>query len=169
MPRSIAIRMQHYQFTAQALRGVLFREPAGTFALLTGDRCDAFLADLWARTGAEFKRSDDPELPPPTATSVGPCSGFEAVVVRMPMPEHLTEAHLLALLFQLAPGSPAQAPQVSSVRYFALERAAGEQWPTETCLCEWTRNGIHRNHGAGPAPDIAGFLEAVAGALADPR
>jgi hypothetical protein len=118
---------------------------------LTGQQPD------WPKDQGEFVEAlfageldDSPLDARPTCTTVR-VNGGEGVVIEMPEPEELTEAHMVLIEF----GPP--------VRYFTLERANTDDEPPATMLCEWKVRGpqAHGNYGGGPAPDVQAFIRAV--------
>lgn len=69
-----------------------------------------------------------------------------AWVVRMPPPIAAPEAHFVAFFTAT---DHWHGPSTSSMRprYFLLERSIE---PGTCCVCEWTADGAHKNHGASP-------------------
>jgi len=83
-------------------------------------------------------------------------NGYTAYVVTMPRPESPPEAHFAAIVYkddelkQFGQTSP-------STRYFTLEHSITPL----PVLCELCCDGSRKNHGLGPAPEIAAFVEAI--------
>lgn len=161
--RDTAPRQHHYVFAHHALREMVLSDPKRALAALTGPLATRLLLDLWSEVG-EMAGSD-----------ALPASGLDhsaveleqgqlvAVIVRLPPPQRITEAHFVGLLFSVK-----QAPfrRKVTVRYFTLEHSEDlDDGGPITILCEWA-GANHLNFGRGPAPFEAGFVAAI---LARPR
>jgi hypothetical protein len=93
--------------------------------------------------------------------------GTVAVVITVPPPERNAEAYFVAAVFTPGPGKLLEPPGAKageasrSVRVFSLEKAAPIDPGVITYLCEWTSAGKHTNHGPGPEPEEAAFIQAI--------
>lgn len=156
---------QHYVFVHRALPSVMFGDPSWFLAVLNGPDAGRFLGDLWARAG---ERSD------PTSRRAGEGLAAETFVegpylfalVTLPPPEAPAEAHLAAAVARFADPDAPSLDALAWSRFFTLEH--GRDFRTEepcTFLCEWTREGTHRNLGEGPPAEAGGFVRAVLGQL----
>ncbi len=152
--RSDPPRAHHYVFAHRELPA-LAHDPR-FFPLATGAGGSNFAIGYWDHVGARLPPAE--RLPPTDmALRVERRGGRTIVLVRLPAPERMTEAHLVAVV-QGLPGEP-------DVRYFTLELGFASAEPEgprsrRTVLCEWTE-GRHVNYGEGPPAEEAGFLAAV--------
>ncbi|PIE18820.1 MAG: hypothetical protein CSA65_04085 [Proteobacteria bacterium] len=141
-------RAQHYDFAHLLLRRRFFEDPSGLARLVAGEDGETFLQAMWN----EAMASGEVDPIPPRGlkgTLVGGARGV-LVVVDLPRPRAMTEAHQVALVV----------PEQGDPRYFTLELGFDEDDHQRTVLCEW-RDGAHMNFGDGPAPDIEAFAAAV--------
>ena len=157
-------RPVHYAFAHQWVRdSFLGNSPVFTVNLLLGKT--AFLRRLWARTAKGIGGAEDAGIPPEELAfeSRPRPDGGKLLLITMPRPEAVTEAHFLALL---VPPTDDSAPP----RYFLLERGeVPDEGLTRTVLCEWYRAGqgfVHRNFGTGPEPDLEAFVTELENVLA---
>lgn len=83
-------------------------------------------------------------------------NGYTAYVVTMPEPESPPEAHFAAIVYK--DDEPKQFGRTSpSTRYFTLEQSITPL----PVLCEVVWDGSRKNHGLGPAPELADFVAAI--------
>jgi hypothetical protein len=153
---------QHYVFAHRAIPAVTFRDPKNTLGILCGPDAARFVEDLWNQ--AAHYCSPEGTRPSKGLSVEAGRAGEDGLVVmiRMPPPSEISEAHFVALVAKLAtPESPSIA-RLASVRCFTLE--LGVDFRTEkpmTFLCEWAEDGKHYNHGQGPAASEDAFVEAI--------
>lgn len=153
---------QHYVFVHRALPSVMFGDPSWLFAVLNGPDVRRFLGDLWARVGqrtgpAEHRASEG--LAAETFVE-GP---HLFALVTLPRPLEPAEAYFAALVAGFADPAAPSLDALAWSRFFTLEH--GLDFRTEepcTFLCEWTRDGKHRNLGEGPAAEPGAFVRALA-------
>jgi len=94
-----------------------------------------------------------------------------AVLVQMPSPEQVAEAFYVAAVLLSESRRPESWPPDVPARVFTLE----EMFPDNSnpirrgVLCEWTKEGQHRNLGMGVPFERDAFLRAVASALQSPE
>ncbi|RQP21418.1 hypothetical protein DZC73_28485 [Albitalea terrae] len=157
-------RDHHYAFAHVVLRDVCASDPLQLFAIVASPEQERFIAWLWELTE---KRVGKPiaELDPKTlAVTTCRIGEHPAIIVRMPAPEAVAEAHLVGLLLTSVPESASEAPASVAFRYFTLEHGVNMDGSARTVLCEWA-DGVHRNFGEGPEATESAFIEALAGKL----
>ena len=153
-------RPHHYEFAYRAMPGVVLGHARQALAILVERDATRFLTDLWRMAGERV--APDDRLPEPEfAVSVRRTLGdLPLVVVTLPPPQRVMEAHMLAV------AGVGEIAGDLDARYFTLE--AGIDAITEaplTFVGEWTEDGTHHNHGTVPAPDIETFITAISDAL----
>jgi hypothetical protein len=144
-------RQHYYRFAHKALPGILFRSTEPFRGAALAGRADTGLQKLWEGVAKETASDSDGTLS--VRALVHECAGRAVVLVTPPRPEHITEAHYIAIV--LDHGDP------SFVRYIVLEHSWDTQSQPRTTLGEWTRDGSHINFGDGPEPNEAAFLAIV--------
>lgn len=161
---------QHYTFVHRALPSVFFNDPSWCFAVLNGPDARRFVADLWRRvgerTGPDGQRAAD-GLAAETFLEGPEAAPIMFALVTLPAPAEAAEAHFAALVAGFADPSAPVIDKLAWSRYFTLEH--GIDLHTEqpcTFLCEWTREGTHRNHGGGPPAQAGAFVGALLARLA---
>jgi len=150
-----APRPHHYAFAHRVLRSVVETQPDAAIRALAGDRAAFMLGDLWkmAAKGLDPAQvlSEDGLRREIRQTS----RGRQVVVVILPEPAGITEAHYVAI-----------ASTDDGLRYFTLEASVDFQSNDPiTVLCEWSE-GRHLNFGPGPEPSIPALLDAIEPKLA---
>lgn len=160
---------QHYTFVHRALPSVFFNDPSWCFAVLNGPDAQRFVADLWRRVGERTEPSG--HRPAEGLKAETFLEGPEAApivfaLVTLPAPAEAAEAHFAALVAGFADPSAPTIDKLAWSRYFTLEY--GVDFQTEqpcTFLCEWTREGMHRNLGGGPPAQAGAFVGALLGVV----
>lgn len=150
-------RRQHYDFAHLLLRGRFQADPGGLLRLLAGEDGPTLLRALWNEAGQGA--SDDAEPIDATGLSrtLEAWPGGGLLLVKLPRPRAITEAHFVALAV----------PEATDARYFTLEHGLDERGDARTVLCEW-RDGAHYNFGDGPEADALAFGAAVRAKLDPP-
>jgi hypothetical protein len=153
---------QHYTFVHRALPSVFFNDPSWCFAVLNGPDAQRFVADLWHRVGERTEPSgrraadglkaetflDGPEAAP-----------IMVALVTLPAPAEAAEAHFAALVAGFADPSAPAIDKLAWSRFFTLEHGIDVQTEAPcTFICEWTREGEHRNLGGGPPAEEGAFV-----------
>ncbi len=144
-------RPHYYLFAHRLLPAVLHRnlEPFRTAAL--AGSVDQGLSAMWQKASEDAGASQDAALS--IMSIIHECGGRVVVLITPPPPEHVTEAHFIAVVFDRQNGS--------FLRYLVLE--VGWDITTggrRTVIGEWTRDS-HVNFGDGPDPDAEKFLAVV--------
>jgi len=157
---------QRYLFVHRALPSVLFRDPSWLHAVLGGPDAMRLLGDLWERVG---KQAEPGSVGPPVGMGVEVFhdGAHLFALIAPPPPLAEAEAHLAAVVSGFADPTAPSLSALAWSRFFTLER--GIDLTTEspcTFLCEWTREGRHRNFGVGPEPEPGAFVRALAERLA---
>lgn len=146
--------MQHYVFAHRILPALFLEDPQGFARAI--ERDGTLLRRLWARSGPWWKRFLG-------AGRIGHRKrglpdGATVLVVTLPPPRMMTEAHFVGLLI---------APAQDEAAFFTLERHDGSDGRVSTVLGGWSAKG-HANYGDGPAPTVDAFVDAI-GRLRQPR
>ena len=142
-------RPQHYDFAHRLLRQRFVRDPPGLGRLVVGQDGGLFLQALWNEAMPALE-TVGPILSRGLGRSVEPWEAGTIIIVTLPEPQAITEAHMVALVL----------PETGAPRYFTLEAGFHEDMTSRTALCEW-RDGSHVNYGDGPRPDPETFAAAV--------
>lgn len=157
-------RDHHYVFSYYTVREACAYDPVQFFALFASPERESFIAWLWQSTEEDVGEPlTDVD---PTELAVTTCRVKESptIILKMPTPTAVTEAHLIGVVLsdlqnaESAAGKPA-------FRYFTLEYGVGFDNSTRTVLCEWFDNGGRANFGDGPAPTVEAFLVELEGRI----
>jgi hypothetical protein len=156
-------REQHYAFAHFALPGVLASNAAGASELFAAGEGNAFLRWLWDQVGQKCSQE-----------GLVPSDGLycrvrvederRVVVVHLPEPRRMTEAFMVALVFDPPTRGWLGKRKAGPTRYFTLELSTDLEGGWRTVLCEW-RDESHLNMGDGPSPDEDAFVAALTGCL----
>lgn len=152
-------RKHHYTFAHKLLPAAFFDDPV-KFMTAFREEGSVYLWFCWDQVGKTLPESD--RLPKGALdfrlVSLG--SNTDALVIALPTPKGMTEAHYMALVHR-----PAQSPTTAALtRVIALENSADENDTPMTCLCEWAGE-MHMNLGEGPEPTLDKFVDAVRAVL----
>jgi hypothetical protein len=160
-------RPHHYAFAHLVLREACAADPLRFFATMASPERCRFMAALWE--GAARHVGRPVEGFDPNEASVTTCRIGEraTVVVAMPAPRAVAEAHFVALVLEPLPRD-FDAAHLPAFRCFTLEHGRDiDSGAARTVLCEWA-DDAHRNFGDGPAPRVEGFIAAIGSLLAAP-
>lgn len=158
---------QHYTYCHRALTSIFFRDPSWFFAVINGADCQRFLTDVWQTAGER----GDPNSRREPAGLRGEAfldDAYLFALITLPAPAEPAECHFVCMVAGFAAPDKPSVDELAWARLFTLER--GVDYRTEeaiTFLCEWTREGSHRNLGGGPAAQAGAFVGAVLQVLAD--
>ena len=157
---------QHYTYCHRALPSIFFNDPSWCFAVINGADCQRFLNDVWARAGQ--RSAPESRREPEGLRGEAFLDGDRlCALIHLPAPAEPAECHLVCMVAGFATPDAPSVDQLAWSRYFTLER--GLDFRTEedcTFLCEWTREGQHRNLGDGPPAEAGAFVAAVLAVLA---
>jgi hypothetical protein len=142
---------QHYLFAHRILPHLLWQGDS-VLGILANPENQQFLGEQWDRVPGVFecRPSRGRERLAYTTHWVG--GDNLTVVVTLPPPTDVAEAHLVAITT-----SPV-------LRYLTLELGEDDRGGARTVLGEWTPDG-HGNFGDGPPPEKMPFLQAVCALL----
>ncbi len=151
----------HYVLAHVALKQICFQNPLGFFGLMGSPDREEFLNDLWAQVckncdkeGQSSFSIDDVMI---DTIRIG---DYPAVLVTMPKPHHVTEAHMVCIVLMVPLADMKQNGKVMKIHYFTLEKGATEEGQERTVLCEWDED-THYNYGDGPDPTPEAFIETI--------
>ena len=144
-------RRHYYEVAHRALPAVLLRdiEPFRSAAL--AGHADGGLQKLWNTVAQRVGASGDESLLVRSTLHV--CGGRTVILIAPPPPQHVTEAHLIAVVLD--------ASDPYFIRYIVLEHSWDVTGASRTVLGEWTRTGNHINFGDGPEPTAEAFVAVV--------
>lgn len=152
-------RNHHYTFAHVLLPTAFLKDPV-KFITAFREEGSVYLWFCWDQVG---KTLPEGERLPKGALDfrlVDLGENTDALVIALPTPKGMTEAHYMALVHR-----PAQSPTTAALtRVIALENSADENDKPTTCLCEWVGTG-HYNLGEGPKPTLDKFIDAVKAVL----
>lgn len=114
--------------------------------------------------GLVFRRVTD------LAMTTQEVAGKPVALVQMPVPERPVEVYFVAVALLASPTNPEGWPRDIQARVFTLEAGCSEP-PGEGqsgVVCEWTKEGTHRNFGVAVGAHRAAFLQAVRDVLQTP-
>lgn len=152
------MRTQHYHFAHGFLRAFALGDPARALASFRDPiQAPSLLRQLWDQAG---KESDPAARRPPDGLAFRLetlAGGATAVLFLLPPPKNVAEAWMTALVIR-----PGDEPVADRSGYFTLEHSESLDGKPITMLCRWTNDGMHLNFGAGPKPEAAAFLAAIA-------
>lgn len=80
----------------------------------------------------------------------------QLILITFPPPRNVTELYFAGLVYRSA-----RLKERGYARYFTLELGYNLAGGPRPVLGEWLANGHHLQHGDGPAPEAALFVEAV--------
>jgi len=152
-------RCAHYQLAHVALRSVAFKNPYDFMSLMASDQGLEVLSSLLEQVREHCDGEEVLELNE-LAIHRTRVLGSPCLIVEMPPAEVPPEAHFVGVWLTANDG-----PETGQVRYFTLE-AADEEHPDRTLLGEWSDAAEHLEHGAGPAPSLEAFIEAITALVA---
>jgi serine/threonine protein kinase/tetratricopeptide (TPR) repeat protein len=153
-------RKHHYRFAHTMLPVAFFDDPVELMAAFRKEGL-VYLWFCWDQMGSTLTKRE--RLPKETLdfSFVDFEGKTDALVIKLPAPKGMTEAHYVALVHR-----PAKAPSTAPLtRVIALEHSADKEDNPMTCLCEWIGDK-HINIGEGPQPTHDNFISAVRAVLA---
>lgn len=151
----------HYLFSHVALRQVAFAQPVGCLGVLASPNATAFLSDLWKDVDEHCRERGETSTIQPSEFIVHKCCVglFPCAIVEMPEPWFITGAYFIAILLQKPIGEIAPNDPEVTVMYYTLEKTLDFERGVQTVLCDWTKDGTHRNYGTGPEPTLEAFVK----------
>ena len=150
-------REHYYRFAHRVFPVVLFRNTEPFRGAALAGRAEGGLQRMWEDVATRTGVPSDASLP--VRASLHECHGRAVVVVTPPKPEHVTEAHFIAVV--LDPNDAA------FLRYVVLEHSWDIHSQPRTAIGEWTAAESHINYGDGPEPTEAAFLAVICDKFTD--
>jgi hypothetical protein len=150
------VREQHYRFAHCVLVDFFCEDAKRLWELLTNAHADHAMLKAWDIAGRGAPSLIDP-------AGLKRCherlKAGEAVIIKLPEPKSITEAHLVALVRISARKSFFRKAQPKCFRYFTLEQGMDIQDLRGLLIfCEWLADGAHLNYEeCSVEPDIIGF------------
>ena len=153
------VRRHHYDFAHVALPSLVQQHRLKMLGAFVNEHATDFLHHIWQQVGAHLPQSDRLN-PDGLSCSLHDCNECAIVVITLPKPTCITEAHFTAIVF--APFTNViEALDSLPYRYFTLEFNGDMQGnDVGAIMCEW-REGAHYNFG-GRLPGLKdAFFEAI--------
>ena len=158
----------HYVLAHVALRQIAREDPLKFFAEMASPGRDDLMKWIWEQVcescddeGKAAFSIDDVKV------STVRCAGYPTLLIRMPPPREVAEAHMVCIVLELEDDTEIKG--TPPVAYYTLERGMSLDGIARTVLCSWDEGGVHANYGDGPSVDEAAFLEAVEEHLRDDK
>ncbi|HTN75050.1 MAG TPA: hypothetical protein VL096_07380 [Pirellulaceae bacterium] len=151
-------RAAHYALAHLALRQIAFDRPETFFGALAMEDAPRFLEAVFKLVDQDSRAQG--EVPDFDAGDLhvhpGRIMNHPLVVIELPPPQAVTEAHFVGAVLLIDVESQAPLPEKLNLRYFTLEKAADG-----TVLGEWTADGTHRHLGPGGLPERDEFIRQI--------
>jgi len=156
-------RPHHYVLGHVALRSLALENPLRFLSIMGTPDADKFLNAVYQNLVESLKDEGPPDF---TLNDVrydrGKLGDWLCVVFTLPPPKEVTEVYFCCLAGHLDQNDPNPTPESIKARWFTLEYGLTDDGGKRTVLCEWTKDGTHKNYGDGPEPTLDNFLQAVA-------
>lgn len=153
-----------YAFAHVAMRQIALAKPLQFLGIVlspnAGQFFDALLEDVneYCERKASFDASS-------ITTHKCKVNGFPGVVIVLPEPKEMAEAHMVALIVPMDLSSDEEPDfDAAQGRYFTLEKGFSLSNTPRTVLAEWDAT-THSNYGDGPAPNVEAFVQSLEGLL----
>jgi len=151
----------HYALGHIALRQICRANPLGFFGAMASDDRDRFCAEVWESVCKHCDETGKPTfgIGDVKITTLR-AADFPTILIRMPPPANIAEAHLVAIVLKLDRDAT-EPPENVETGYFTLEKGMDEDGSEQTVLCAWSMDDTHVNYGQGPPADEKEFIAAV--------
>lgn len=150
-------REHHYMLAHHIIRDVCEQDPMQFFSMIGSPQQSMFATWLWEVTVEQVGRPMEDIDPSGLSFVKSRVQGFPVVLIEMPPPKAVAEAHYVAVVL----GSESEVSKGNkSFRYFTLERGKDSNGAVTTTLCEWTDSG-HKNYGSCPCANVKAFIQAI--------
>ena len=151
----------HYAFAHYALRHIALSGPLQFLAVTASPESDQFFNSVLDDVAKQCGRKASFDA---SSISIHPTrvNNFPCVIVELPEPAEMAEAHMVALV-ALIDISSEQLPDMDKVpaRYFTLEKGFSLSNEPRTVLAEWDHES-HANFGDGPEATAEAFAATLA-------
>jgi hypothetical protein len=151
----------HYVIAHLILRKIAQQHPLNFFGPMWSPQRDQFMRDVLEQVRIRYDNAGNPPFALADVV-ITTCliKGFPSVVIQMPPPTNIGEAHFVAAVLK----EDIQAdslPEPADVRYLTLEKGWNLDGTERTVLCAWMRDHMHVNYGDGPPATQEDFIAAV--------
>lgn len=162
-------RCDHYSFAHRILREAAFRNPTECVTSLASPDGRQYLQQLWYEVDTACREYDQPVEISLDDILIHKLrlGAFPCTVVEMPAPQFSTEAFFVAIVLTVDMTATSQSLTEKSIRYLTLENGEPDEEKVETILGEWLPGGRHVSLGAGPYPELSGFVATVTELVAE--
>lgn len=157
-------RCDHSTLTHVVLRQAAFDRPTQFVTELAAPSGEGLPASLWESVAEICTDQNQPfEIDPDDILlhklTVGswPCA-----IVEMPSAAFPTEAFFIALILTIDLADRDQGFGEVPLRYLTLEFDCTDDDEIQTVIGEWSQDGTHFDHGAGPEPTLGAFVTRIA-------
>jgi hypothetical protein len=149
----------HYALAHVVFRGMCEADPLRFFAMMASEKRDELLRSVWDHFCKTIKQPPEFDISD-VKIETGAIDKFPLLILEMPPPREVTQAHFIGIILQLDPQQPL-AEQIPPFRYFTLEKTVSfDEQPAGTVMCEWRENS-HSNYGTGPEPTRDAFVKKI--------
>lgn len=153
-------RCAHYQLAHVALPSIALKDPESFMSLMASEQATELIGSLLEQV-EEHCADQPPDFDADDVTIHRTrVLGSPFLVLEMPPALLAPEAHLVAAWLAINDG-----PEAAALRYFTLETTDGTS-DLATVIGEWTADGTHLSHGAGPEPSVEAFVRAITALVA---
>jgi hypothetical protein len=151
----------HYVVAHVFLRKVAQEHPLKFFGEMWSQQQDRLMRRILEQVRLLFDNEGNPPFDM-SDVEITTCliKGFPGVVIRMPPPANIGEAHFVAAVLKEDIHAEAL-PEPADVRFLTLEKALSLDDSERTFLCGWMGEKVRVNYGDGPAATLEDFIEAV--------
>ena len=150
----------HYVLAHTAFRKACEGDPLFFFEAIASAKKDDFLRALWRMVCEMCSSSGEPTFDiADVAITTRRINNYPAVIVEMPPPTAVGQAHFVAIVLMIDASADA-APEKPEFTYFTLEKGEELGGTVKTVLGGW-KGDMHLNFGDGPPPIQAAFVAAI--------
>lgn len=153
-------RSHHYTFAHLALRQLAYESPVECVGTLLSPQGTDLLCQVWESVDEYCKERGETSTIQPREFVIHPdrVGEYPCVVLEMPEPWHMTEAHYVALILKAVTQEELASPDLELL-YFTLEKGSDLEGNPRTVFCAWNEAGSHLNFGDGPPPKLEAFID----------
>lgn len=151
-------------FAHHYLRDCVFQLP-DLHLILAGPNAQAYVEGMWERCGGQLEEPERCSSAGLRVLPVDAVENYSAVLIEIPAPVELADAHLVAVVFRQEKRRWPFGRARWRIRYFTLELSLGLEDEDRTVIGEWTwakgRAQLHVNYGDGPAAEPGAFVASL--------